>query len=68
MSTHSLTAVAMGLIAVTGYTCSMAQETPNLGRPATLAEVAGWDISIPPAGTGLPPGSSTPEQGAMVER
>ena len=66
MSTRSLTAAVMVLITVTGYTCSVAQETPNLGRPATPAEVAGWDISILPDGTGLPPGSGTPEQGAVV--
>ena len=66
MSTRSLTAVVMVLIAMTGYTRSVAQETPNLGRPATSAEIAGWDISIPPDGTGLPPGSGTPEQGAVV--
>jgi len=66
MSTRSLTAVVMVLIAVTGYTRSVAQETPNLGRPATPAEVAGWDISIPPDGTGLPPGSGRPEQGASA--
>jgi S-disulfanyl-L-cysteine oxidoreductase SoxD len=66
MSTRSLTAVAMVLIAVTGYMRSVAQETPHLGRPATPAAVAGWDISIPPDGTGLPPGSGTPEQGAVV--
>src|SRR5437762_8078680 len=66
MSTRSLTAVVMVLVAVAGYTGSVAQETPNLGRLATPAEVAGWDISIPPDGTGLPPGSGTPEQGAVV--
>ena len=66
MSTRSLTAVVLVLIAVAGYTRGVAQDTPNLGRPATPAEVAGWDISIPPDGTGLPPGSGTPEQGAVV--
>ena len=66
MSTRSLTAVVMVLIAVIGYTHSVAQEAPNLGRSATLAEVAGWDLSIPPDGTGLPPGNGTPEQGAAV--
>ena len=66
MSTRSLTAVVIVIIAVAGYAGSVAQETPNLGRPATPAEVAGWDISIPPDGTGLPPGSGTPEQGAVV--
>ena len=66
MSTRSWSAVVLVLIAVVGYTRSVAQETPHLGRPATPAEVAGWDISIPPDGTGLPPGSGTPEQGAVV--
>jgi S-disulfanyl-L-cysteine oxidoreductase SoxD len=66
MSTHSVTAVVIVLIALAGFTSSIAQETPNLGRPATPAEIAGWDISIPPDGTGLPPGSGTPEQGAIV--
>ena len=66
MFTHSWTAVVMVLVTVTAYSGSVAQESPNLGRPATPAEVAGWDISIPPDGTGLPPGSGTPEQGAVV--
>ena len=66
MSMRSLTAVVIVSIAVAGYAGSMAQEAPNLGRPATPAEVAGWDISLPPDGTGLPSGSGTPEQGAVV--
>ena len=61
-----MTTVVMVLLAVAASTSSVAQETPNLGRPATPAEVAGWDISIPPDGTGLPPGSGTPAQGAVV--
>jgi cytochrome c len=63
---RSVTAVVMVLLALAGSTSSVAQETPNLGRPATPAEIAGWDISILPDGTGLPPGSGTPEQGAVV--
>lgn len=39
---------------------------PNLGVPATSAQIAGWDVSIPPDGAGLPPGSGTPAQGAAV--
>ena len=66
MSTRSVTAVVIVLLALAGHTSSVAQETPNLGRPATPAEIAGWDISIPPDGTGLPPGNGTPEQGAVV--
>src|SRR5438093_8235137 len=66
MSTRSLTAVVMVLVAVAGYIGSGAQETPNLGRPATPAEIAGWDISIPPDGRGLPQGAGTPAEGALV--
>jgi cytochrome c len=39
---------------------------PNLGKPVTAAELAAWDISIQPDGTGLPPGSGTPAQGAKI--
>ncbi|HET8699321.1 MAG TPA: cytochrome c [Gammaproteobacteria bacterium] len=39
---------------------------PNLGVPATAAQVAGWDVSIAPDGAGLPPGSGTAMQGAAV--
>jgi cytochrome c len=63
---RSLNAMVMMLLALAVSTTSVAQETPNLGRPATPAEIAGWDISIPPDGTGLPPGSGTPDQGAVV--
>jgi len=41
-------------------------EGPNLGLPVTQAELAAWDINILPDGTGLPPGSGTPAQGAAV--
>ncbi len=39
---------------------------PRLGKPATAAEIAGWDISIPPDGAGLPKGAGTPAEGARV--
>ena len=41
-------------------------ETPNLGKPIDEAAIAAWDISILPDGTGLPKGSGTPAQGAVV--
>jgi cytochrome c len=66
MSTRNVIAVLMAILAVGISSSSVAQETPNPGRPATPAEIVGWDISIPPDGTGLPPGSGTPEQGAIV--
>jgi cytochrome c len=39
---------------------------PNLGQPIGEADLAAWDISILPDGSGLPPGSGTSAQGAPV--
>jgi mono/diheme cytochrome c family protein len=41
-------------------------ESPNLGRAVSPDEIASWDISIGPDGTGLPAGSGTPQQGEQV--
>lgn len=45
---------------------SFAAESPNLGVVATPEEIAAWDISIGPDGTGLPSGSGTAKQGEAV--
>jgi S-disulfanyl-L-cysteine oxidoreductase SoxD len=45
---------------------SRAVEGPNLGRPASQAEIAAWDISILPDGSGLPPGRGTSAKGTAV--
>ena len=45
---------------------AVAAETPNLGKPITPAEIAPWDITVMPDGTGLPSGSGTPAQGAVI--
>jgi len=39
---------------------------PNLGREVKPAEIAAWDISIPPDGSGLPAGSGTATAGEAV--
>jgi mono/diheme cytochrome c family protein len=39
---------------------------PNLGQPATAAELALVDIGIPPSGAGLPAGSGDARAGAKV--
>ena len=55
------------LLAVLLCTAVSAQaDTPNLGRPIAPGDVAPWDISIPPDGTVLPPGSGTVAQGEAV--
>jgi cytochrome c len=65
MSTRNAFLVAACGLALASVATSAA-ESPNLGRPATAEEIAGWDISIGPDGAGLPPGSGTPKQGEAV--
>ena len=69
MSTRDLARLALALIAGgcagAGATAGT-PEGPNLGREATPAQVAGWDISVGPDGAGLPPGKGTAAAGALV--
>jgi mono/diheme cytochrome c family protein len=57
--------LAATLLLATTTAASLA-ETPNLGKPIDEAAIAAWDISILPDGTGLPKGSGTPAQGAVI--
>jgi mono/diheme cytochrome c family protein len=41
-------------------------QAPNLGKPITPAEIGAWDLNILPDGSGLPPGSGTPAEGARI--
>jgi S-disulfanyl-L-cysteine oxidoreductase SoxD len=66
MSTRNHLTVSVCVMALAGCASPTATETPNLGRVATPAEVTGWDVSIPPDGTGLPLGRGTSAQGAVV--
>ena len=60
--------LAFGVAACTSAASPTARgsETPNLGREATPAQVAGWDISVGPDGIGLPPGRGTAAMGATI--
>jgi cytochrome c len=49
-----------------GAAVAVAADQPGLGKPVIEADLALWDISIGPDGAGLPPGSGTPAQGAIV--
>jgi mono/diheme cytochrome c family protein len=40
--------------------------TFGIGRPATPAEIAAWDIDVGPDGVGLPPGRGTSADGAPI--
>jgi cytochrome c len=60
---------ALTAIALTVLASSASAETPTLygiGRPATPAEIAGWNIDIGRDGSNLPPGSGTVSHGREV--
>ena len=38
----------------------------NIGRHATAEEITAWDIDVRPDGKGLPPGSGTVDEGAVL--
>jgi S-disulfanyl-L-cysteine oxidoreductase SoxD len=48
---------------------ALAQEEPKhygIGRPATPAQIAGWDIDVRPDGEGAPPGRGSVKQGEEI--
>src|SRR4030095_3343157 len=61
----ALFSLALAMLAGS-YARVFAQDSPHLGKAISEADVAAWDISILPDGTGLPPGSGTPEQGSTI--
>ena len=72
MCTHKRTVIGLTVAALLAA-CATPSLGPqpssqggNLGRAATADEIKAWDISIPPSGAGLPPGSGSVQQGAAV--
>src|SRR4030095_2295276 len=61
----ALFSLALAMLAGS-YVRVFAQDSPHLGKAISEADVAAWDISILSDGTGLPPGSGTPEQGSTI--
>jgi S-disulfanyl-L-cysteine oxidoreductase SoxD len=60
---------ALAAIVLTALASSACAETPTLygiGRPATSAEIAGWNIDIGRDGSNLPAGSGTVSHGREV--
>jgi hypothetical protein len=41
-------------------------QAPNFGQPISEADLAPWDLTVMPDGSGLPPGSGTPAQGKQL--
>ena len=66
MSTREILAGAVALVLALGTPAALSADRPGLGQPVSENELALWDISIGPDGRGLPPGSGTPAQGAVV--
>jgi mono/diheme cytochrome c family protein len=66
MSMRKTLAVLVFLGLALGAATTIAADRPGLGKPVTEADLALWDVSIGPDGAGLPPGSGTPAQGAIV--
>jgi S-disulfanyl-L-cysteine oxidoreductase SoxD len=70
MSTLRIAAVATSLALglSVGVFAAENQNTlrPNLGQAITPGDLAPWDISVMPDGTGLPAGSGTAQQGAPI--
>ena len=57
-------ALAAGATITSGAVC--AAERYDFGRPATPAEIAGWDIDASPDGAGPPPGHGDVRQGEAI--
>ncbi len=68
MFTHKrlVVAVAAALSACAAQPTSSPDKAPAFGAPVSAAEIARWDISIPPSGEGLPAGSGSAKQGEAV--
>ena len=69
MRVRRILRVLLGCAMLSGAASSSeAQTAPRygVGRPATRAEIAAWDIDVNPSGAGLPAGRGTAADGARV--
>jgi cytochrome c len=65
MFTHESEA-GIAVVAFLLFAVPAAGEGPNLGPPISQTDLAPWDLTIMPDGTGLPPGSGTPALGKQL--
>jgi cytochrome c len=56
----------MLLLMTFGVSAHAAERKLDIGRVATPAEIAGWDIDVRPDGQGLPPGKGSVKDGEQV--
>jgi mono/diheme cytochrome c family protein len=66
MRTHELYIAAFAVLALAGATRAQAQGAYGIGRTATPAEIAGWNIDVDRDGNNLPPGSGSVSHGHEV--
>lgn len=59
-------AAMLAVAALAGATSALAENPYGIGRPATPAEIAGWNIDIDRYGNNLPPGSGSVSHGHEV--
>ena len=68
MLTREFYIAALALLALASVTRVQASRPYGIGRPATPAEIAGWNIDIDRDGNNLPPGSGSVSHGREVFR
>jgi S-disulfanyl-L-cysteine oxidoreductase SoxD len=66
MPTRELCVAAFAVLALTSFVRAQAQGPYGIGRSATPAEIAGWNIDIDRDGNNLPPGSGGVSRGREV--
>src|SRR3979411_1508325 len=66
MPTRELCIAAFVVVALACATCAQAQSPYGIGRSATPAEIAGWNIDIDRDGNNLPAGSGGVSHGQEV--
>src|SRR5580704_19296711 len=66
MPMREFTVAAFAVVALAWGTSAQAQSPYGIGRPATPAEIAGWNINIDRYGNNLPPGSGSVSHGHEV--
>jgi len=66
MPTRELCIAMLVLVGLAGGAPAQAQSPFGIGRPATPAEIAGWNIDVDRYGNNLPPGSGTVSRGHEV--
>src|SRR5712675_316192 len=66
MPTRELHIAAFAVVALACATCAQAQSPYGIGRSATPAEIAGWNIDIDRDGNNLPSGSGSVSHGREV--